>query len=195
MKRILCIIPTNGFLNPQCVKSWYDIKVPEGYEMDIDYAVGYSVAQARNRAARQALTEEYEYLLMIDSDNIAPPNTLEILVKADSDIAHGWCLAYADSNLTCVLHAEQNTPGYFTVYSDKDIPDGVFDIRASGMACTLVKTHVFKAMKHPYFVFTEYEMWGELGEDYYFQFNATKLGFRNVCCKELQLGHVKTTLI
>lgn len=70
MKRILAIVPSTGYLNPICVKSWYSMYIPDEYVLVVDYITGYGIELARNQAAQQAIDKNYDYLFFHITENL-----------------------------------------------------------------------------------------------------------------------------
>jgi len=194
MTRILLAIPCFSLLDPKCVKSFYKIRVPEGFQLTIDYITGYGAAQARNKAANQAIDQNYDYLFFIDSDQIAPEDTLEKLLNCNTEISAGWAMQAINdprTNISKFIAEKQ----FYDFYRISEIPNGIFNADAVGMACVLIKTEVFEKLKYPYFVYTEYEHKGILSEDLYFCMKAKEAGFKILCDTSLRLPHLKSLAI
>jgi len=192
--KILLAIPTYCYLIPQCVKSFYNIRVPEGITMDIEFITGYGAAQSRNKAANKAIDEKYDWLLFIDADQIAPPDTLEKLLNCYYDIAAGWSMMCLNDNRTniSIYDAEKR---YYGFYTTENLPQGIIDVDAIGFACIMIKTSVFAHLYYPYFKYVEYPHKGVLSEDLFFCDRVKQEDFKIMCDTSLQLQHVKTKVI
>ena len=88
--KILIAVPTFETIKPECFKSIYGLKRPEGSSLYFDYVSGYDCAKARNQIAKNAMAGNYDYVLMVDSDIQLQPDTLIKLLECESDIALGW---------------------------------------------------------------------------------------------------------
>lgn len=108
----------------------------------------YPVSHARNAAALDAMTKGAEWVFFVDSDMDFPTNTLARLKALDADIA-------------CTDMWSRNWPSFRTVLEyDKAkrwpkkkelVPvagggevKGVRDVDCCGMACTLIRTSLFR---------------------------------------------------
>lgn len=108
----------------------------------------YPVSHARNAAASDAIEKGADWVFFVDSDMDFPTNTLERLKALDADIA-------------CTDMWSRNWPSFRTVLQyDKKVrwPNkkqlvpvdggekvtGVRDVDCCGMACTLVRTSLFR---------------------------------------------------
>ena len=83
-KKILIAVPTFENIKPECFKSIYSLKRPEGYDIYFDYVSGYDCAKARNQIAKNAMAGNYNYVLMIDSDIQLPSEALVKLLECAS---------------------------------------------------------------------------------------------------------------
>jgi len=197
MKRILCSISTFAHLDPQCVQSWYDIKVPDEYSFRIEFITGYGAAVARNKAVCKALAQKYDYLMFFDADQIAPPDTLEKLLECKADIASGWILIYSKGgkNWTNIMTKEDPLGLKHNVYTQEKLPKGIFKAYAVGGGCMLVNIDVFRKLKYPYFTAIEYENGGRLSDDSHFCRKMRELNIPIMVNANLKVGHVRTHVI
>lgn len=88
-KKILIAVPTFEYIKPECFKSIYGLTRPEGYILYFDYVAGYDCAKARNQIAKNSMSGNYDYVLMVDSDIQLPADALVKLMECESDIALG----------------------------------------------------------------------------------------------------------
>lgn len=49
MKNILIAVPTNKYIEPETMKSIYDLEVPDGYKTHFQFFYGYSRSQVKNK--------------------------------------------------------------------------------------------------------------------------------------------------
>lgn len=68
VKTILIAIPTNKYIEPETMKSIYDLEVPEGYKTTFQYFFGYSRAQVCNLIAKWGADFDYTLILQKDAD-------------------------------------------------------------------------------------------------------------------------------
>lgn len=149
------------------------------------------VYDARNSLCQEAVKDGFDYLLFIDSDMTFPPDVIERLVNVNADIATGVCygrrfphgpVVYKDVKPRTLFHDSSAEP--FT-----EIPDGIFEVKACGMAMCLIKVDVVKALcKH--YRNTPFEPSKNMGEDLTFCYRARKMGFKIMADSSFEVGHI-----
>ena len=174
--KIFIAIPTFENISPDTFKSIYGLD-RGGHWLVFDFVRGYDCAQARNRIAQQAIAEEADYVLMVDSDVIVPGNAIVDMLSCDADVVIGICAHRNNSNiyegLTSVCK-DDGEKDYTHQYTGKEITElrekGVYKIKVhgGGMGCTLIKTDVFRRLEYPYFKWIDYGNGTVLSEDLYF---------------------------
>ena len=137
---------------------------------------GSLVYNARNIFCNTAVQEDYDYIMFIDSDMIFPANVIDKLLALDADVATAVCYGRAGNHNPQVYvemqPATKDNPN--TVSRRPDSVEGVFEIRACGMACCLVGVGLIKEMQSR--GINPFEPFGNLGEDFSFCVRAQALG-------------------
>lgn len=167
--KILVAIPTKSNIDAEAAIAAANLDT-EGYEVEYAYADGrgvYGVAQARNRVAEKAIEGGYDYLMMIDSDTIVPPNTLELLLDPPVEICLGL-YRYKNETGDCPFFRFVPDENGSVRWRFDDVPDGRFEIKNGGLGCSLVKVDVFGRIAKPYFHFEERESGCHTSEDIWF---------------------------
>ena len=145
------------------------IKATEGYVYDLDvgeaneFGWGFVVAEF-NRVAEKVLAENYDYVLIVESDVIIPPNTISHLLSCNTDVAEGvvkfhrypdnFALdeMYKDAvNVGLFLLVDPNAPNPFNsvgLYM-KDVENKILTFKdtpnlMAGTGCNLIKRSVFE---------------------------------------------------
>lgn len=85
----------------------------EGYEYDLDVGIANEagwqfVVDQFNRVADRVVAEGYDYVLLVESDVLIPPNALSHLLSVDADVAVA----------TVKFHRFPNNPALDEVYKD-----------------------------------------------------------------------------
>ena len=188
-KKILCAIPTAQNIHPETFRSIYNVRVPDGYEMDFQYFFGYSVDQVRNLIAHWVVNK-YDYLFAVDYDISFEPDTLEKLIAAEASIASGVYI--------------QRKPGEIVeayLYDDKGVmnnlslsslakEDGLYSVDAVGFGCALVMKEAFIDVGYPYFVYHHaIDMKDTLSEDVDFCMKAVNKGHSIVLHSGVRCNH------
>lgn len=159
----------------------------------VAFRVGSLVGLAREELAKQAVANDFEWTLWIDSDMTFPKNTLQHMMR----VAEKNNLDILTS--VCYMRRPPYSPGLFKSFvmhddltSDSEIieevPDGLFEVDACGFACILVKTKVIVDIVEKYGdAFTQV---GTTGEDLSFCWKAKQCGYRIYADSTLNIGHV-----
>lgn len=145
---VLICIPTYESVAAETFKSVYDQQCNEVHGRPLfNFVKGYGCAQARNKAAKEALECGVDYLMFVDSDVILPSNALNCLLEYDSDICVG---IYPRRNTSCgQTEVFLNTS--YNFYDDNNLnlnsipSDTRINVKGGGMGCACIKTSLFKS--------------------------------------------------
>jgi len=146
------------------------------------------IVNGRNYLRDYALKNNYDYLLMLDSDVMLPNNALEILLSARVDVITGVYLnAFKMSDKTIIAPVVFKDSGngecqLFT-YEYVDAPK-VFDVGAAGLGCTLISKRVLEQIQ-----FHSFGNSTTGGEDMAFYVDARAKGFRTVGTSFVKCTH------
>jgi hypothetical protein len=94
--KVLIAVPYTKFIETRCWESLLNLERPADVSSEIRTYAKYSVAMARNVAAKDALDSGFDYLFFVDSDMILPPDALARLLKIGADFATGWAMGSVD---------------------------------------------------------------------------------------------------
>lgn len=182
--KVLIAVPTYENIYPDTFKAIYQLD-KGGHDVDFDFFRGYDVAKARNTIAEATIEGGYDYVLMIDNDEVPPKDAMINLLDTERSyplercMAVGYCLsrpsnqANTNGRTTAFKYGGQN----YTVedaYKAEELKalcaEGItkIQIRGSGLGCALIHRDVFEALQYPYFRWVEYENKTKLSEDLYF---------------------------
>ena len=159
---------------------------------------GGDLAEKRDYQVEKGLKLKCTEILLLDADMIYPPtviNDLYGLLKKGADMAGGLCFrGYPPYNPLIWHPTEERQLIPFKEYNFGD----VVTAGATGAACLLVKSEVFRGLKRPWFRLmkekkTENGVTTEIkrGEDTYFTRNATKAGFKLKVLTKYDIGHLR----
>lgn len=186
--KILIAVPTFETIQPEVFRAIYNLR-PAGHELSFDFVKGYDCAVARNRIGVFAQDGGYDYVLMVDSDTIIPPDVLELMLDTPVDICLGVCpRKNTDEKKTAMIKLGDRS--YHDSYFYPELPDGKTKIKGGGFACALVRTYVFTALDYPYFQYVTNEDCSTLSEDFYFCQNAHLMGFDIWMDPRVRCGHL-----
>lgn len=190
MKKILIAIPTFETITAETFKAVYDIRRNPDYELSFDYVKGYDCAIARNNIAKKAIDGGFNYVLMVDSDIIVPPDVLEKMLEYPVDICFG---IYPRKN-TQDKEAEifKLNDGDYTDRFKFDELDGQVRVavKGGGFGCVLINTALFMYLNYPWFQYVAYSKGTYLSEDLYFCDLAKFAGFKLEADARVRCGHL-----
>lgn len=150
---------------------------------------GSLIYDARNDFCTQAVREKFDYIMFIDSDMIFPSNIIDKLLALDADIATAVCYSRQGKHnpqvYTQMLPSDDEHP--FTRSTRATDVEGVFEIKACGMACALVSVGLIREMFNRNI--NPFEPFGHLGEDFSFCVRANELGAEIVADGSIPILH------
>lgn len=186
--KILIAVPTFETIQPEVFKAIYDLH-PAGHDLSFDFVKGYDCAAARNRVGELAQAGGFDYVLMVDSDTIIPPDTLELMLDTPVDVCLGVCpRKNTTEGKTAMVKADSR--GYDDNWLYSELPTEKTRIKCGGFACALVKSYVFTRMDKPYFQYVINQNGSTFSEDYYFCSNAQMYGVEVLMDPRVKCGHL-----
>jgi len=160
-------------------------------EIHLRYGDGSLVYVSRNALCQEAVEGDYTHLFFVDSDMVFPPKTLTWLLAHDKDIATAVCYARGGNHEPQVytdMKPATKKRGAVAVRAT-DV-DGVFPIKACGMAVCLIKVDLIRKMFEN--GINPFEPFGGMGEDFSFCVRAQKLGASMIADGTFPIGHIGT---
>ena len=186
--KILIAVPTFETIQPEVFKAIYDLR-PAGHELHFDFVKGYDCAAARNRIGELAQAGGFDYVLMVDSDTIIPPDTLELMLDTPVDVCLGVCPRKNTTEGKTAM-VKDGSRGYEDNWLYSELPAEKTRVKCGGFACALVKSYVFTRMDKPYFQYVINSNGSTFSEDYYFCSNAQMYGVEVLMDPRVKCGHL-----
>jgi len=151
-----------------------------------------SIADARNSLVEQAMQEGASHLLMMDTDQIYPTDTLEKLLAHNVDVCgvrvHSRWPPFAP-----VFY--RGSLGAYQYVEDEEMYSGnLVEIDATGTGCLLINMAIFDKLDPPWFQFSMIRG-RPVGEDIYFCHIVREAGFRIYVDTSIEVGHLTTMTI
>ena len=177
-KNVYIAVLNQGEIRVELTRVLSVMQIQDGYRLNITYPHKKPISNNRNHIVQKFLAQkEYDYLMMIDSDIIPPPNILK-LVDFDKDIIVPLMFVMQEGKVL-PLYLKQAKDGqleFSREYLDKQ---GLVPVDATGTGCIVLSRKVLEAVKHPFR--NEYDSDGikRLGLDLSFCLRAKKLGFQS----------------
>lgn len=170
------------------------------YQGKIAHRSGANVSLPRNHVVRDFLDEtDGDWLLLIDSDMVFPPDTIVRLLTAacaaDTKLIGALCVAVDEHGAWPTIY--HPAPGAVTRLQLDYPDDTILQVYATGAACLMVHRDVLEAVRaaapsttYPWF--EEREIRGRwVSEDIVFCLRVGELGFRAYVDCTLKIGHEK----
>ena len=196
--KIFIAVPTFENISPDTFKSIYGLD-RAGHWVVFDYVRGYDCAMARNMIGRQAIDENADYVLMVDSDIVVPGNALELMLSHEKEVIIGCCPHRNNRNIYEGMTSICKNDGeydYTHQYSGAEIRElrekgqYLIQIHGGGMGCTLIKTELFRMLPYPWFKWTDYGNGNVLSEDLYFCEQCKAAGIPIYTDTRVTPGHI-----
>ena len=133
--------------------------------------------------------EGAKYLLMLDTDQVYPPETLMKLMSNDVDVCgvrvHRRWMPFDPIFLRGDIGKYESVP-------DKEMYSGdLIDVDATGSGCLLFNMEVFEKVPFPWFKL-DIQDGNPVGEDIYFCSKARKNNVRICVDTAIEVGHLTT---
>jgi len=172
IKKVLIAVPVYQNCEPDTFKSIYDLIIPQGVETAVQFFTGYTVTQARNKAAQFSLDKGFDYTLFVDGDIVLPNSLLERLISLDVEIATGWYVKKIpglQDNITEIYVMAFDGKNMKNVPESEVPQNAVLPLGACGFGCALVKNSIFPLVNDGlYFEYIERKDKTIMSEDIYF---------------------------
>ena len=185
--KILIAVPTFENIQPEVFKAIYNLK--SEHELYFDYVRGYDCAVARNEIGKITQAGGFDYVLMVDSDTVIPPDALDLMLEDPVDVCLGVCpRKNTKDGKTAII--KLGAPEYHDSYYYRDLPEERTRVKGGGFACALVKSNVFTRLDAPWFQYVTNADGSTLSEDYYFCQNAGFMGIEIYMDPRVRCGHL-----
>ena len=167
----------------------------QGHE--IEYMTQYgALYNARDMICKRAIRGNFDYMLMIDSDQTFPEDALCRMLARDADIVTGVYVGKEPEHKPVLFTELYKETSEYAPYSrkrglDECMKTDYFEVAGCGAGFFLVKEHVVRVMRiHQHDWFKPY---AGLGEDVSFCQRAREMGFKIMADNSFRIGHIKHT--
>ena len=176
-RNVQIAVLNQGVLNTDLVKIINTMIQQDSYRIGLSYPVGKPITNNRNTIVQKFLAQkQYDYLMMIDSDIIPPPNILRLL-DFQKDIITPLMFVMQKGKIL-PLYLKMHKDGQYDFSRDYLEKQGLQEVDATGTGCIILSRKVLETIKHPFR--NEYDSDGikKLGNDLSFCKRAKKEGFK-----------------
>lgn len=184
--KILLGMPAMGTMDIEAVKCLMQLE----FDGTVDIISGSLVYEARDKIAMDALANETDYVMWLDSDIIYPADIVSKLMAHKKDMVTGLYYKRTPPYTPCIFHVEDEKLVPYMDYPE----DSLFQISAAGFGCILVKTEVIRGV-HDRFGGCFFPVNGIGGEDLSFIRRAQDCGYEIWCDSSIQCGHIGQRII
>jgi len=138
--------------------------------------------RARNKCHEEFMRSGCEYLMFMDADTVPPLNALDLLLVANKDMISATVQtvqSYKDEPRLIPVALRWNEEDPEDIGLKPHFGEGIEEVDATTLACTLIKRKVMKAVGPRAFQFTYTDEYGTngMGEDIYFNGLVKEAGF------------------
>ena len=185
-KKIYIAILNQGWIRPELSSVLLELTRQNKYDIHLTYPAAKPITNNRNQIVRKFLQTDYDYLMMLDGDNVPPENILN-LADYQEDIIGGLCFAYM-KEMVIPLALKKNKMGSYDVMK---IPKqaGLIECDAVGTGVIIIKREVLEAMSFPFENKYDPEGIKTLGLDINFCKRAKEKGFKVFCHTDFKCSH------
>lgn len=156
MKKIkitIGILTASSFLHIEFVKSLMRLQYPGNAEIRFETMEGYQIPFARNQVVENALKNKSDYIFFLDVDMVFPPNVLIKLLSYKKQIVNALAFRRQYPHFPAVFKWNQENNCYETIHYKQN--SGLIECDATGMACILIETSVFKQLERPWYYYKD----------------------------------------
>lgn len=165
----------------------------------MDKSMGYvylrsgvgDIAEMRNQIVKQALDSSCSHVIMLDTDQIYPVDTITRLLAHKKDIVGGKVHRRYPPFDPLLLRGAINSYESVTSWAK----DELIEVDATGTGCLLIATEVFKKLPYPWFRFRKLESGAVVGEDIGFCSDARAVGYKIYVDTGCKIGHLSWMVV
>lgn len=179
---------TDDKVHSQFLDSWVLMDRPDFTYLRPDHRG--PIAEVRNRLVMEALENECTHLIMMDTDQEYPPNTITKLLAHDLDAVGALVYRRYPPFDPVVLRTGKN--GGFIKLPEEELFSGkLLEVDATGCGCIMFNTNVFLNVPYPWFEFmpTEGRTAG-MGEDIGFCVKLRDAGYGVFVDTSIEVEHL-----
>lgn len=203
MKKILIAIPAQDMIHTAFVQSILSLRVPGGVKISYGMVLNSLVYDARNALAAQAVNEDADYILWLDSDMTFEPDMLERMLADDKEIVCGLFFRRRPPFSPCIyktLRADREYPERNVFEKQFAYPDEIFTVEGCGMAAVLMSTDVLRKialneMRDGRKAIPPFVPLLGFGEDLSFCIRAREAGCEIWCDPQIKIGHMASLVV
>lgn len=158
----------------------------DSYRIYLTYPAGKPITNNRNTIVQKFLATDCDYLMMIDSDIVPPPNILN-LVDFNVDIITPLMFV-KQKGMLIPLFLKRDKDGLYDAADYLNLT-GLQEVSATGTGCIVIKREVLENIKHPFENRYDEDGIKTLGNDFAFCQMAKEKGYKIWVHLDYVAGH------
>ena len=167
---VLACVPTYETITTETYKALWNLSCGD-HELMFDTVKGYDCALARIKACEMARDYGVEWLLMVDSDTVPPPDALDNMLSHGVDVVLGYYqFKVKGEGHTCLWREGGWSDLYMAdeLHAMADSGIDLVQVHGGGLGCCLLRVSVLDRLPYPWFKWVVREDGTETGEDVFF---------------------------
>lgn len=175
-KGVFIAVLNQGEIRAELAKCLTDLTHQNKYNVLISYPADKPISHNRNKIVQDFLNhKDFDYLLMLDDDNIPPTNILN-LADFDKDVICGISFGW-QRNMVIPSVFKRKDDGLYSVHEFNG-EEGLMEVDAAGSGQMMIARRVLEKIEYPFR--NEYDRDGikKLGLDLNFCQRVKELGFK-----------------
>jgi len=175
-KNVFINVLNQGVIATGLVQVITNLIQQDAYRIGLDFPNGKPITNNRNNIVQKFLAKkEYDYLMMIDSDIVPPPNILKLL-DYQKDIIAPVMFALQKGEVR-PLYLKMAKDGIYEIPKEFMKKTGLQEVDATGTGCIVISRKVLEKIKHPFENIYDVDGIKKWGNDFNFCKNAKEEGF------------------
>jgi hypothetical protein len=192
MKYAIGMPTTEPKLDRQFVFTFLAMDKPD-YTLMLPSFPSMNISALRNDLVKQAIVDECDYLIMLDTDQIYPVDTITKLLSHKKEIV-GARVHRRYPPFEALMYEGELTK-YRHVPDEKCYSGKLVEVDATGSGCLCIDMRVFEKLNEPWFLETRGPDGKTIGEDIFFCHNAKQQGISIYVDTSIDVGHLSTMVV
>ena len=191
---VLLAILTREIVSTKWAAGFRNLVLPA--QSGVSFRAGAPFDVARNAACTDALQNGFQWLMFLDDDVVAPPDTFARLSQSNHDIVSG--LYYRRQEPICPVAMTMDADGKSTWVTQWNPPNSIVEVDLVGAGCLLIHRRVLERVQSPWFTWEigrddVPKTRSAMSEDFAFCMKAKQAGFKvhldtSIRCEHVGLG-------
>lgn len=153
---------------------------------------GGPIDSIRNEIIDVAIMNKNTHLIMFDTDQVYPENTIEALLTHEKPFV--GCKVHRRYPPYDPILSRGGLNDWHSVPDDEWSKGGLVEVDATGFGCVCLDIEAVKKLPRPYFKF-DTSIKPPIGEDFYFWLKVKAAGYPIFVDCDIKIGHLSTLML